>query len=429
MTSVTCPKCNLVILGAATNCRRCGYFWQTLAEKSSQPTQAPPQQKFPSEEQPSNARNENPQNFQPPNSGQQNQPGWTQPLPPPNYQNFKQPNNQNYYPPNNGQQPPLKSGLAIASMVIGIVGFVFSCLGGMLLSPIGLILGIVALVKGNKHSSEYGGKGFAIAGTVINGLGLISLPIVLAIAIPNLLAARRSANEAGAISTLRTLSAAEATFMSVSGKGRCADLPTLGAQNLIDPAAVKGERSGYRFIIINLPSVSGGCEINATPLTSSTGARSFYYSTEDGVIRAAFKNGQIAGHTDSPLGQETSSPAPAANSGSPYIDGITGEPRTIQTMRTLISAEITYSATAGQGKCGTLQTLASTNLISSDLATGQKNGYKYDIYSLPAGQTGCEIYATPTAGGNRSFYAGSDGVIRGADKGGQPAGKSDPPID
>ncbi|MDQ6787732.1 MAG: DUF4190 domain-containing protein [Acidobacteriota bacterium] len=432
MTSVTCPKCNLTSFGTALSCRRCGYFWTTLAEKAAQTAPVTGERKSFGGEQSSDVKDENSQNFQAPDYELNNQTAWTQQPPPRNSQNFRQPNNQNYHQPNYyqpnyaQQQPALKSGLAIASMVIGIIGFA-TCLFGVILSPVGLVLGIVALVKANKNSSEYGGKSFAIAGTILNALGLMCLPIIAAIAVPNLLASRRAANEAAAISTVRKISAAEDSYRLSLGRGRCGDFQQLQAANLIDSTITGGQKNGYRFIITNLPLAGGGCEITATPLTASSGARSFYYSTEDGTIRTTNKSGQIAGHNDSPLGQETSS-APETNSSSPYIDGITSEPKTISTLRTLVSAEATYSATVGQGNCGTLQSLATAKLIDGNLAAGQKGGYKYEIYSLPAGQTGCEIYATPTASGNRSFYAASDGVIHGANKGGQLADKSDPPI-
>src|SRR5262245_6835275 len=61
-----------------------------------------------------------------------------------------------------------KSGLAIASMVLGILGFVTAFfLIGLFMAPVGFILGIVALVKAKRRPFEYGGKGFAIAGVAI----------------------------------------------------------------------------------------------------------------------------------------------------------------------------------------------------------------------------------------------------------------------
>lgn len=59
--------------------------------------------------------------------------------------------------------PPKKSsGLAVASLVLGIVGLLLSCVGiGGILGIIGLALGIISLAKKND------GKGMAIAGVVL----------------------------------------------------------------------------------------------------------------------------------------------------------------------------------------------------------------------------------------------------------------------
>lgn len=81
--------------------------------------------------------------------------------------------NQNY----NGQQQPT-SGLAIASMVLGIVALVVSCFGwaGVVCGILGVILGGVA-IAGHK-----GGKGMAIAGLVCGIVALIPSIIVIATA-------------------------------------------------------------------------------------------------------------------------------------------------------------------------------------------------------------------------------------------------------
>jgi type II secretory pathway pseudopilin PulG len=190
--------------------------------------------------------------------------------------------------------------MAITSLVLGIVG----C---FLTAPVGLILGIVSLVKANRRPNEYGGKGFAIAGIALNAVGLLILPIIAAIAIPNLMAARRSANEASAIATIRTISSAEQVYTATVGK-RCGDLKTLAAANLVDPTIAAGERSGYRFMVVALPTAGGDCAIHATPLSPSHGTRSFYFSSEDGEIRAAAKNGAHASEIDAPIGGYDSPP-------------------------------------------------------------------------------------------------------------------------
>ncbi len=61
------------------------------------------------------------------------------------------------------------AGLAIASMVLGIVSVLCCCFPFP--GIIGLILGIVALVKVNEGTG--GGKGMAIAGVVLNSISTL----------------------------------------------------------------------------------------------------------------------------------------------------------------------------------------------------------------------------------------------------------------
>ena len=224
------------------------------------------------------------------------------------------------------QNPKTKKGMAIASLVLGILGFPFVSiiLGGiisvflaivfgtsgaifgiavfLLMIPLSLILGIVALSRAKKMPHEYGGKSLAVTGIIFSSCGILLLPvfgIIGAIAVPNLMAARKAANEAGAISGLRTIIIAEETYRAENGW--CADLQTLGAQNMIDSRLVKGENNGYRFMVINLPTMNRDCAITATPISTLDGARAFYYSTEEGMIRARKYEGKPAGPTDEPI--------------------------------------------------------------------------------------------------------------------------------
>jgi prepilin-type N-terminal cleavage/methylation domain-containing protein len=123
--------------------------------------------------------------------------------------------------------------------------------------------------------------------------------IIAAIAIPNLLRARISANDAAAASTIRILNNSQATYLIQYGSiGYASTLARLGPGNPCSPAGaclldqVLGcagascSKSGYQYFLTVAPAVPvTSYTITATPIAWATTGQRNLCSVEDGIIR------------------------------------------------------------------------------------------------------------------------------------------------
>lgn len=111
--------------------------------------------------------------------------------------------------------------------------------------------------------------------------------IVAAIAIPNLLSSRRAANEASALSAVRTMASAEEGYRATYGSGLFGSMTDLIDKKMIDSVlanatTVANAKSGYIFALNVGTGATSYC-VGAAPATASDGARN--YSTDTpGVI-------------------------------------------------------------------------------------------------------------------------------------------------
>lgn len=138
------------------------------------------------------------------------------------------------------------------------------------------------------------------------GFSLIELLIVVAIiliiaaiAIPNLLRAKIAANEASAVSAIRTITTAETTYASTWSAGYALDLASLGgvaspcvasaaSACIIDPLLSSGTKAGYTFVAKGntlTGTTYNAFEANATPVAVGVTGQRAFCTDQTGVIR------------------------------------------------------------------------------------------------------------------------------------------------
>ena len=106
--------------------------------------------------------------------------------------------------PTTPTSPAKTSGVAITSLVLGILG-VFTC---GITALIGLIFGIIAMVKVKNSGGKLGGGGIALAGVIVSGIFLVMIPLSAALMLPALAQAKQKAQAIQCANNLKQLALA-----------------------------------------------------------------------------------------------------------------------------------------------------------------------------------------------------------------------------
>ncbi len=154
-------------------------------------------------------------------------------------------------------------------------------------------------------------KGFSLIELLIV---VVIIGIIAAIAVPNLLASRRSANGASAVEAMRLFHSTEATYQAGVGNGNFGAATDLSRQDLIDSVLAGASvsagtaKSGYLYTVTTTSATGGNlADFNVTSRPASTsgvnrsGDRAFFVDAT-GVIRATTTASDTASSASSPIG-------------------------------------------------------------------------------------------------------------------------------
>jgi type IV pilus assembly protein PilA len=140
--------------------------------------------------------------------------------------------------------------------------------------------------KRGKNGKPAESRGFSLIELLIV---VAIILIIAAIAIPNLIKAKMSANESASVSSIHAINTAEIAYSSANPllgySALLADIGPTGG-NYIDGQLASGTKSGYKFTYAPTGATPyTGYTLNVDPLTRGvTGGRSFF-SNETNVTR------------------------------------------------------------------------------------------------------------------------------------------------
>jgi hypothetical protein len=136
--------------------------------------------------------------------------------------------------------------------------------------------------------------------------------VIAGIAIPNFIRSKMRANEAVAVSNLRTVTTASVVYNTTYGVGFAPSLAALGGNpatpsassaGLVDSVLSSGVKSGYIYTYTVLATDAAGnaqaYSIGADPITPGTTGDRHFYADQTAVIRSNLT--ATAGPSDPPI--------------------------------------------------------------------------------------------------------------------------------
>jgi prepilin-type N-terminal cleavage/methylation domain-containing protein len=167
------------------------------------------------------------------------------------------------------------------------------------------------------RNADPGLGGFSLVETLVVVMVIL---IIAAIAIPNLVHGKMRANEAAAVSSIKTINTAQlmyndafpevgyaSSLANLGANGSTCDKPTsTNACLIMDEALTSGLKSGYMFEIVtdgNTPAMS--YSVTATPESSLSG-RCTISSSESGDIHISFPGSSAGPAGDKSVGAGSS---------------------------------------------------------------------------------------------------------------------------
>jgi len=139
---------------------------------------------------------------------------------------------------------------------------------------------------------------------------------ITALAIPSLLHSKMAANEAAAVSSLRTIATVEVSYETTYAMGFAPGLSSLGIPpantavgpnhaDMIDALLASGIRNGYSFVYngvdLNGDGTIDAYTVNANPVSPGQTGQRFFYLDQTNVIRQSLDD--PAGPTSKPIPQ------------------------------------------------------------------------------------------------------------------------------